>query len=116
MDMDGSGGLPGVDVGGVRQAVLGEERDGVEGSTRQFPVDLELALAFQRNEDPRLREVEIQMAGLEVEAAAGSDRKTVGECSVLVAENFERAGVFGLVARRSIAACDQDRHFTGGID
>ena len=108
--------LPGVDVGGVGQAVLGKESDGVERSVRQFPVDLELALAFERNENPGLRGVEIQMTGLEVKATVGSDRQTVGKHAVVIAENFDRAGVFWLGTRGAVAARNQDRHFSGGID
>ena len=78
MDVDRAGGLAGVDVGGVGQAVLGEECDGVERPVRQLAIDLQLALAFQRNENPGLRGVEIQVARLKVEAAVGAmDRRLV---------------------------------------
>jgi len=46
MHVNGPGGLAGANMGGVSQAVFGEQRRAAEGPVVQFFIDLELVLAL----------------------------------------------------------------------
>jgi hypothetical protein len=62
--VDGPRNLAGSHVSGISQAVFDKQRLAAKCPVRQLPVDLELVLPLQRNEDPWSRGVKIEMPGL----------------------------------------------------
>ena len=69
---------------------------------------VEPVLPLQRDIDPGLCRVEIEMARPEPVAAIRRDRHLVGQLPVAVVEHLQRARLLGLAAGRVVAARDQD--------
>ncbi len=90
------------------------QRFRAEGDLRIDPagfhlVRVHLVLGLDRDVHPGLRRMKIEMPRPEVSSSVGGDRHLVRQYAVLVVENFERAGVFGLGRRAFVAARHQDR-------
>ena len=73
------------------------------------PIDVELALPLDREEQPRLARMEVEMARAEAEPIAAARSMQVRQHAVLEAIDLERAGVFRLAGFRIVAARDHDR-------
>src|SRR5229473_3200343 len=108
MNMDRAGMLPRPSGARVGQRVLDEQRLPRKSARRIAPVHIELALAFDRNIDPRSAGMKIQMPRPEPHAVAGLDRRRVGQYAILETKDLERTRVYRIVAGRVVAACDQD--------
>ncbi len=79
-----------------------------EASRRIELVDVELVLALNRDIDPWLRRVEVEMPRPEVHAVTGLDRNEICEHAVFEAEGFDRAWVHRVIGWRVVAARNQD--------
>src|SRR5262245_65204734 len=77
MHVDGARALRRFDVGGVGQGVLDEDRVAAEGAVRLRLVGIELVLPLDRDIDPRLGRVEIEMPRSEAESSPGRNRRQV---------------------------------------
>jgi hypothetical protein len=69
---------------------------------------VELVLPLERDVDPWLAGMKIEMPRAEAIAAAGGDRPRVGQDPVIEPEQFQRARVLGPAARGVIAARDEN--------
>src|SRR6266699_527540 len=96
MHVDRARALRRFDIGGVGQGVLDEDRVAVEGAIRLQLVGIELVLPLDRDIDPRLRRVEIEMPRPEAEPRPGRNRREVRQRAALESEELERAGILGL--------------------
>src|SRR5665213_19071 len=76
---------------------------------------MQLILPLERDEDPLTGGVKIQMANLITEASGRSNRKPVRQHAVLVAENLQRARIFGLHGCRSVSASDEKDGLAGRV-
>src|SRR5262249_32033652 len=97
------------------------QRFRAEGDLRIDPagfhlVRVHLVLGLDRDVHPGLRRMKIEMPRPEISASVGGDRHLVGQDTVLVVEDLERAGVFGLGRGALVAARHQDRQPVVGRD
>src|SRR5262245_18806046 len=108
MDVDRSCALARFDVEGIRQRVLHEERLATQHAVGLKLVGIEFVLSLDRNIDPRLTRVKIEMPRSEAQTARRRDRSEVCQRAVLECEELEGARVFGLSVDGVVAARDQD--------
>ena len=94
--MDGSGGLPQLRCG-IAQRVFDEKRFAGKPACGVAPVDAKLVLTLDRDVNPRLRRVEVEVARAELHAVAGLDRCSIRQHAVLEAEDLDRAGIDRIV-------------------
>src|SRR5215813_9937821 len=109
MHVDRARALRRFDIGGVGQGVLDEDRVAAEGAVRLQLIGIELVLPLDRDIDPRLGGVEIEMPRPEAEPSPGRNRCEVRQRAALEFEELERAGILGFAAGGVVAARDQDR-------
>src|SRR5262245_18427267 len=109
MDVDCSRALTRFDIGGVGQALLHEQRTAAQHAVGLKLVGIEVVLPLDRDIDPRLARMKIEMARPEAQAARGCHRSEVLQRAVLECEELERARVFGFSIGGVVAARDQDR-------
>src|SRR5580692_4272264 len=103
MDVNRSGGLAHLWFR-IGQRVLDEHRRAREAGADIALIDIKLVLPLDRDERPRLRPMEIEMARPKTEPGTGRDRGKIGERAVGEAERLDRAGVLRLVRLGVIAA------------
>ena len=72
----------------IRQRLLGEQRRGAERRPIELPIDLQLVLPLQRDEDERPCRMELEMARLEIVATPRRDRGAIGEHSIFVTKHL----------------------------
>src|ERR1700693_1572708 len=108
MYVNGCHGLAAVTVAGFSQGVLHEKRAGAQRAILRSTVNVQLVLPFQRNEYPGARRMKIQMADLIIEAAAGRNGLLIRQQSIFVADNFQRARVFGFTGSRPVTPSPQN--------
>src|SRR5262245_65035551 len=98
MHVDRARALRRLDVGGVGQGVLDEDRVAPEGAIRLQLVGIEFVLPLDRDINPRLRRMEIEMPRPEAEPGSGRNRREVRQRAARESEELERAGILGLAA------------------
>src|SRR6516164_3416504 len=91
MHVDRARALRRFDVGGVGQGVLDEDRVAAEGAVRLQLVGIELVLPLDRDIDPGLRGMEIEMPRPEAEPGSRRDRSQIRQRTALESEELERA-------------------------
>src|SRR5262249_56648860 len=101
------GALRRLDARGSGEGALHEQRR--ERAVVLEPVDMQLVLPLDRDVDPGLARVEIEMARAEAEPVAGRDRGEVREHAVLEAEELEGTRILRLAGGRVVAARHHDR-------
>ena len=109
MHVDRARALRRFDVGGISQGVLDENGVAAEATVRLQLVGIKLVLSLDRDVDPRLGRMEIEMPRPEAEPGSGRDRGQVRQRAALEAEKLERAGILRLATGGVVAARDQDR-------
>src|SRR5262249_58687192 len=85
---------------GVGQRLLDEYWIARKSDLQIAVIDIELVLALDRDVDPRLRRVEVEMPRPELHAVARLDRAKLREHAVAEAVGLQRAWVHRVVARR----------------
>src|SRR5580704_15039368 len=112
MQMDRAGAL--LEFGlGIGERRLHEQRIAGEAGRGIEPIDIEPALPLDRDEDPGLARMEIEMARPEAEPRSRLDRREIGEDAVLEAKGLDRARILGLSARGIVAAGYQENDVVG---
>src|SRR5215813_13230086 len=96
MDVDRAGSLPRADVAGIGKGRRDKYGVGREKVIRVQFVDIQLILALDRDEHPRLPRMEIEVSGPKAEAGAGRDRRLVRQHAVGEAEDLECTGILRL--------------------
>src|SRR5262249_69400 len=104
MHVDRAGALRGLDVDRVGQRLLDEQRLMARRAGAIELVDVKLVLPLDRDVDPWLARMEVEMARPETEPVARRDRGEVRERAVLEAKHLERAGILRLGAGGIVAA------------
>src|SRR5580704_8881262 len=90
----------------IAQGFLGEQRLGVEIAVRLELVDDELALPFDRQIDPRLGRMEVEVPRSKSIAAVRLDLSQVRQYAVIETIYMQRTGIFRLAAFGIVAARD----------
>src|SRR5262252_8729482 len=93
MDVNRTRGLPWADVARIGKRRLDEHGVGREKVVRLEFVDIQLILALDRDEHPRLPRMEIEVPGPKAEAVTRCDRRLVRQRTIVKAKNLERAGI-----------------------
>src|SRR5713101_10066698 len=104
--------LHGANVFRVRQSFLDKQRLGAGRPITQFLVDLDLVLALECKEDPRLRWMKIKMPRLKIETAPRSNRGSIRQEPVVVIEYPQRARVFRFAGSGAISPRHQNHGLT----
>jgi len=107
MQLDRADRLPAADVAGLGERVLLEHRLPEQRAGLELE-HVEPVLPLERNVDPGLRRMEIEVARPKTVAAIWRDRCLVGQHAVTVIEHLQRARLLGLPARGVMAARHQD--------
>src|SRR5438034_2528961 len=102
------------DVGGIGQGILDEDRVAAEAAVRLQLVGVELVLPLDRNVDPGLRGMEIEMPRPEAKPGSRRDRSQIRQRTAFESEELERAGILRLATSRVVAARNQDRGLVSG--
>src|SRR2546425_2133637 len=101
-------------IGGLRQSVFGKQSIAAQRSVLQPLVDLELILSFERKKNPWPGWMKIQVTALKIKPSSRGNRKPVRQQSIVVAEDFQGAGILRLRGSRSVAPSHQNHHFVRG--
>src|SRR5499426_3838600 len=113
MDVDRARGLRRADVASIGKRRLDEHGVRREEVIRLQFVDIQLILALDRDERPRLPRMEVEVPGPKSEAVARRDRRLVREYAIVEAEDLERAGILWLAVPGIVATRDEDRALVG---
>src|SRR5215510_7428146 len=98
MHVDRSRALTRFDGGRVGQRVLDEHRIVLQRAVRSKVEDIELVLPLDRDKDPRLRGMEIEVPRSEAAPGSRRDRGEVGQSAAVDRKDLERARIFRLAA------------------
>src|SRR5271168_34970 len=104
--------LSGPEIARLGQSVLAENGLRIEAVVLQ-PEDVDLVLALERDVDPGLRRMKIEMSRSEAVTASRGDRRPVRELAVVETENLERARIFRLAGSGVVASRNENRRFAG---
>src|SRR5262249_30837972 len=106
-DVDGASCLPQLRCG-IAQRVLDEKRFAGKPGRGVALVGVKLVLALDRDVNPGLRRMEVEVSRAELHAVAGLDRGNIAKHAVLEAEHLDRAGIDRTIRWRVVAARYQD--------
>src|SRR5262249_5183494 len=108
MDVDRARRLPRADVAGIGKRRLDKQGVRREEVIRLQFVDMQLILALDRDEHPRLLRMKIEVPRPKAEAVARCDRRLLRQHTIVEAEDLERAGILRLAIPGIVAARHED--------
>src|SRR5207244_8192839 len=89
VDMDWTSALLRPRIAGVGEGILNEQRVALDAAIRVQLVDAEFVLALDRNKDPRLCRVKIEVPRPEAQTRTGGNRRQICQNALGEAENLQ---------------------------